>query len=148
MWNGWKRLVTHAARYRATISIEWAWGNKLHDIKKTKKLIGQYGLKSFKVSGCRFGLASIVSKTRGQPLCKAWRIWTNNPSLSAGLDGRHVICQGGHPSTPVSGADTAHSGTYPDGFAKFVNKVITTPLDELQLMATNNSWPVVGKCPP
>ena len=127
------------------MSIEWAWSNEYHGIAKTKKFVNEYGMTKFKVSGCQFGLASIVNKTLGLPLCKAWGIWSNNPSLSFALDGPHVRCQGGHPSTKVEGESTAHSGVYPDDFAKYINTVMTTPISDLQNMAASGEWPIVGR---
>ena len=127
------------------MSIEWAWGNLLHRRPETQEFVQKYGLKNFKVSGCIFGLKSIAEKTLGQPLCKAWGIWTNNPLLLFALDGSHVRCQGGHSRVCVEGKDTKHSGIYPDAFAKYINTVITTPISELHKMAETGNWPIVGR---
>lgn len=144
MWAGWKRLAAHAHQMGATLSIEWAWRNQLHRLSETKKFVSKYGMRKHMVAGCKFGLASIVKRTFGHPVCKAWAVWSNNPKLSMALDGPHVRCQGGHGYLAVSGQNTAHSGNYPDAFAKFVHLALATPIDELRKMASSSQWPVVG----
>ena len=134
MWIGWKRLSDHAMNLKATLSIEWAYNSSLHGKEKVKMLVQKHGMTLHKVSGCRFGLVSVTAKTRGLPLCKAWGVWTNHPVLSRALNGSRVRCQGGHPSTPVSGQDTAHSGIYPDAFARFIHSTLTEPAAELENM--------------
>ena len=93
-----------------------------------------------------FGLKSNIESTRGRPLCKAWGIWTNSPSLALALDGPHVICPGGCPSTPVSGRSTAHSGDYPDNFAIFVNTALSRAADDVRQMISKKTWPVKWGC--
>ena len=101
-------------------------------------------MQKYKVAGCQFGLSSIIKASRGHPLCKAWVIWSNNPGLSMALDGPHVRCQGGHDYLAISGQNTAHSGNYPDAFAKFVHLALTTPIDEIRKMASSSKWPIQG----
>ena len=43
------------------------------------------------------------------------------------------------------GVGTAHSGTYPDDFAKYILIVITTPVSRLQGEANIYTWPIVGR---
>ena len=145
MWVGWKRLADHAMSLHATLSIEWALKSRLRREPTTHILTQKHGLVKYSVSGCQFGMVSIAAKTRGLPLCKAWGIWTNHPALSRALDSTHVHCQGGHPTTPVSGQDTAHSGVYPDSFAKFIHAVLTTPIADIEHMISTNTLPVVGR---
>ena len=101
-------------------------------------------MQKYMVAGCRFGLTSIIKKSFGHPLCKAWAVWSNNPSLSMALDGPHVHCQGGHDYLAVSGQNTAHSGNYPDAFAKFIYFALTAPLADLRKTASSSEWPIVG----
>ena len=71
MWVGWERLAEHAARCRASMSIEWAMDNRIHRKPETKAFAQTYGMEKYRVSGCQFGLVSIVNKSMGRPLCKA-----------------------------------------------------------------------------
>ena len=95
----------------------------------------KYKMEISKVSGCVFGLKSIVSSSKDLALCKAWGVWTNNASLSRALDSRHVRCPGGCASVAVSGRNTAHSGAYPDELALFIKRAIVLAVeDAYQLM--------------
>ena len=93
-----------------------------------------------KVAGCSMGLKSIVGKTRDMPLCKAWGVWTNCRSLSAALTGSHVRCSGAHSSIAVGGADTEHSGSYPDDFAGLVHHAITCNVDDVATLVASQRW--------
>ena len=126
LWNGWKRLAAHADKIGATLTIEWANDSSLHRQHHVRMFVEKYRMRRFKAAGCVFGLKSIISSTRDLPLCKAWGIWTNSYPLIVALDSPKVLCQGGHPSTPVGGADTAHSGAYPNDFAYYVNTAFST----------------------
>ena len=145
VWIGWKRLSDHAMGLNATLSIEWADKSRLHREPSTRALVDKHGMVRCRVAGCQFGMVSVAAKSRGLPLCKAWGVWTNHPSLSRALNSTHVQCQGGHPTTPVSGQDTAPSGVYPDSFAKFIHAVLTTPVAEVETMISTNTLPVVGR---
>ena len=67
-------------------------------------------------------------------------VYTHADSLSLALSGPEVHCQGGHPSTPVSGVDTAHSGTYPDRMARYVVKSLCTPADDILRDMGSGTW--------
>ena len=82
------------------------------------------------------------------PLCKAWGIWTNSRSLALALEGPHVRCSGGHPSVAVGGADTEHSGSYPDNLALFILSSITSSVDEVEAMVELQRWPCNLGSPP
>ena len=84
-----------------------------------------------KVAGCVFGLKSVIEGTRGKALCKAWKVWTNNPSLALALDGPHVRCPGGCDSVAVNGRNTAHTGSYPDQLVVFVNRALSSTESEV-----------------
>ena len=88
------------------------------------------------------GLKAIIKATLGQPLCKAWGIWTNNASLALALDGPHVRCQGGHVSIPVVGKNTAHTGICPDNLAKFINFVLSSTVEQVGQMTDRPAWPI------
>ena len=135
MWNGWKRLAAHASKHQAALTIEWAWDCSLHRLKYVRKFVDDHGMVGRKVAGCVFGLSSIIEATRGRPLCKAWGIWTNSKPLAVALDGPHVRCSGCVDSVAVGGRDTAHTGSYTDAFASFVNRVVTkTELETWRLL--------------
>ena len=104
--------------------------------------MAQYGLVRRKVAGCVFGLASIAGATRGRPLCKKWGIWTSSKSLALSLDREQVLCQGGHPSTPVSGVDTAHSGAYTDSMARYVIVSLCTPAGDVSRAIEHGTWSI------
>ena len=144
LWNGWKRLAAHAVRTGATLTIEWANDSDLHRQHHVRIFVEKYQMKRFKAAGCVFGLKSIIPSTRGLPLCKAWGIWTNSAPLATALSDPRVLYQGGHPSTPVSGANTAHSGAYPNDFAHFVNTAFSTrvapALDLLRQSGHFQAW--------
>ena len=75
------------------------------------------------------------------PLCKAWGVWTNSSSLALALDGPHVRCAGGHPSVPVGGADTEHSGSYPENFAIFVHTALAASEQDVAARVEAHCWP-------
>ena len=141
MWRRWVKLAEHANSLNASITIEWADKSRLHTMTLVKKFAKKYGMLRHKAPGCVFGLTSVASKTQGLPLCKAWGIWTNNSSLSYALSCPLVRCQGGHSSIAVCGVDTEHSGTYPDGFARFVHTVLTTPIEDIDRMFAAGTLP-------
>lgn len=96
-----------------------------------------------KVNGCVFGLKSIVQPTAGTPICKAWGIWTKNPSLSLALNGSHVLRPCGHPTVQVNGSNIAHSGVYPDDFALFINRSSVNDVQDIShLIEEHIQWPV------
>ena len=119
MWREWKRVARHARERGASLTLEWAWKSSLHWQAHVVKFVREYGMTKHKVSGCAFGLTSIVTKTFGKPLCKAWGVWTNNESFNIALETSYVQCPGCWPKTAVEGRDIAHSGSYPDPLAKF-----------------------------
>ena len=126
LWNGWKRLAAHAVKVGATLTIEWANDSDLHRLRDVRVFVDKYHMKRFKAAGFVFGLKSIMPSTRNLPLCKAWGIWTTSVPLAVALSDPRVLCRVGHPSTPVFGANTAHSGAYPDDFARFVLLSLST----------------------
>ena len=142
MWTGWRRLAKHGHAVGASLTVEWSHDSDLHRLKSVAKFMALYGMERRKVAGCVFGLKSIAAQTRGLPLCKAWGIWTSSKSLSLALSGPEVRCQGGHPSTAVSGKDTAHSGTYTDHFARYVIKSLCTPREEVLHAMQNGKWSI------
>ena len=135
MWREWKRVAAHAQKRGASLTFEWAWTSSLHRMEHVQKFVTKNHMTKHKVSGCAFGLTSIATRTRGRPLCKAWGVWTNNESLNIALETRFVRCSGCKPKTAVEGLDTAHSGSYPDPLAKFLNKIITMPVDAVRSLA-------------
>ena len=142
LWNGWKRLAKHAVAVGASLSIEWANDSRLHRLVHVRKFVAAHGMIRRKVSGCVMGLKSVIKATLGQPLCKAWGIWTNNASLALALDGPHVLCQGGHVSIPVEGKNTAHTGVYPDNLAKFIHAALSSTLEQVGQMKDRHAWPI------
>ena len=116
MWKGFKRVAAKANDVGASISIEWAHRCMYHRLRITREIVGKYKLEYRKVSGCAVGLISRNPRTRGQLLCKAWGIWSNNMYVLDRLSG--LECNKQHPSIPVNGRDTEHSGHYTDKLAK------------------------------
>ena len=106
----------------------------MHRLKYVQNFTAQHRMVQRAVSGCVFGLRSIARATFGQPLCKAWGIWTNHEGLALALDGPHVHCPGGHARVRVEGQNTRHSGAYPDGLALFVNKALTSTVGSIHRM--------------
>ena len=131
-----------ATPLEASLTVEWAHDSDLHRLKSVAKFMQLYNMTRRKVAGCVFGLESIAARTRGLPLCKAWGIWTSSKSLSLALSGPEVRCQGGHPSTPVSGIDTAHSGNYLDRMAKYVIKSLCTSHDDVLRDMGSKTWSI------
>ena len=133
-------MARHANSVGATLSLEWAFDSSLQRQPRVHQLAAKFRMERRKVAGCSMGLTSVVGKTQGELLCKAWGIWTNHPSLSLALKGPHVRCSGGHPSVPVGGADTEHSGSYPDALARLVHLAITTTADDVPALVESQRW--------
>ena len=47
----------------------------------------------------------------------------------------------------MEGANTEHSGSYPDGFAKLVLCAITSSVEEVEAMSSQQRWPCIVGCP-
>ena len=124
------------------MSIEWAHDSDLHRQNNVKKFVAKYGMKRLKAAGYVFGLKSIIPKTKGQPLCKACGVWTNDLQLARALDRPQARCLGTCPSTPVSGKNTEHSGNYPDNFALLVNAAFTGDMVVAHSRAVKRGGPI------
>ena len=116
MWKGFKRVAAKTQDVGASISIEWAHRCMYHRLRATREIVNKYQLEYRKVSGCAVGLISRNPQTRGQLLCKAWGVWSNNLYVLDRLSG--LECNKRHPSIPVNGQDTEHSGHYTNQLAK------------------------------
>ena len=119
VWTGFKRVAAHAHHHGCTISIEWAHRCAYHRLKSTRQLVSKYGLEYRMVSGCSVRLMSENPKTKGQLLCKAWGIWSNNPEILQRLI--HLRCNSLHTRVACEGRDTEHSGNYTDPLAKIIH---------------------------
>ena len=133
-------MARHANSVGATLSLEWAFDSSLQRQPRVHQLAAKFRMERRKVAGCSMGLTSVVGKTQGELLCKAWGIWTNHPSLLLALQGPHVRCSGGHRSIAVEGADTVHSGTYPDALARLVHLAISTTADDVPALLASQRW--------
>ena len=122
MWVGLKRVAARASERSFTLSIEWSHRCAFHRLKKTRALVDRYDMVYRKVCGCAFGLSSIINKTYGQPLCKAWGWWTNHPKLAELFQTLATECNKRHKYMVVEGKDTKHSGRYTDELCSFVHE--------------------------
>ncbi len=72
-----------------------------------KQFITDFQLVKVDFDGCSVGLVS----SKGEPLLKPWRIFTDNMSVVRALIDRR--CAKGHTHGIIAGAETARTAAYP-----------------------------------
>jgi hypothetical protein len=102
------RLVATAVRAGGgTISFEWPRYCSLWREPAVQTFIKDFQLYKVDFDGCAVGLVS----TKGEPLLKPWRIFTDNKSiLTALVDQR---CNKQHAHGTIAGKETARTASYP-----------------------------------
>ena len=110
----WRNFVLVADRCRANggrIAIEWPRGCMYWRDRRVTRCLKRWNLESFELDGCRFGLRSQATATKGKLLRKPWRIAPDCVDFWRMAD---ECNHQPHEHCKTAGADTKRTESYTD----------------------------------